>query len=253
MNSVLKRFGVLLLALILLMSSSGCGNRKNKKSAEDAPVPTVEAEEEQQPLQTPEIPSLVGGEEPSEKPESSEPTPTPEPENTVSPLAKNLFTVVNGEFLYMSITEEQFLEFADFFRRELNLHDAALAGLLSNLQGEAGFDPTRVGDGGDAFGICQWREARLEQLIAFCKEYELNPVSLEGQMKFLVYDLRENYILAYDLLRTVENNEQGAVQATYNFCAYYEVPADPEAVSRGREKMTKLLIYPALLEHRKDN
>ena len=40
----------------------------------------------------------------------------------------------------------------------------------------------------------------------------------------------------------------GPLQATYNFCAYYEAPADPGAESVEREEWTKLLIYPKLNE-----
>ena len=71
----------------------------------------------------------------------------------------------------------------------------------------------------------------------------------QGLIKWLnTHDLKHNYIYAYDQIRLCEDSEDGALQATYNFCAYYEVPADPGAESVEREEWTKLLIYPKLNE-----
>ena len=173
-----------------------------------------------------------------------EPTPTPTPEPTRMPM----FDIIDGRTIYLSITEEEFIEIAEFLRAGLSVNDAALAGILANLQGESGFNPHKVGDGGEAYGICQWQGPRLDQMVKYCEENSLSPVSLEGQLSFLVCDLINNYIYAYDQIRLCEDSESGALQATYNFCAYYEVPADPGAESVEREEWAKLLIYPKLNE-----
>lgn len=144
------------------------------------------------------------------------------------------------------------MEFADYFRRELALNDAAISGILANLQEESGFNPNKIGDLGAAYGICQWRGDRLNQMVKYCEAQKLNPVSMEGQLAFLVYYLKENYIYPYDLLRCSPDSEQGALQATYDFCAYYEVPSDPSQESQERERLTRLLIYPTLSENRKN-
>ena len=182
-----------------------------------------------------------------EKP-APEPTPTltPTPEPTPTPMP--MFDIIDGRTIYLSITEEEFIEIAEFLRAGLGVNDAALAGVLANLQGESGFNPNKVGDGGAAYGICQWQGPRLDQMVKYCEENDLNPVSREGQLSFLVHDLINNYIYAYDQIRLCEDSENGALQATYNFCAYYEVPADPGAESVEREEWTKLLIYPKLNE-----
>ncbi len=169
---------------------------------------------------------------------SPEPTPTPMP----------MFDIIDGRTIYLSITEDEFIEIAGILREGLGVNDAALAGILGNLQGESGFNPHKVGDDGGAFGICQWRGARLDQMVQYCEEHDLNPVSRDGQLSFLIYDLVNNYIYAYDQIRLCEDSERGALQATYNFCAYYEVPANPEEESLEREEWTKLLIYPKLNE-----
>ncbi len=175
-----------------------------------------------------------------QEPQGAAPTPAPTP----TPM----FDIIDGQLIRLSITEEEFIEISEFLREELNVNDAALAGVLANIEGESGFNPNKVGDMGDAYGICQWHGPRLDQMVEYCKENGLNPVSLEGQLRFLAYDLKEVYILAYDSIRLCEDSEAGAVRAAYFFCAYYEVPANPEEESAAREELTKLLIYPKLNE-----
>ena len=180
--------------------------------------------------------------QPTESVPESTPTPTP------TPTPMPMFDIIDGRTIYLSITEEEFIEIAGILREGLGVNDAALAGIMGNLQGESGFNPHKVGDDGGAFGICQWRGARLDQMVAYCEEHDLNPVSRDGQLSFLIYDLVNNYVYAYDQIRLCEDSERGALEATYNFCAYYEVPSNPEEESVAREEWTKLLIFPKLNE-----
>ena len=83
----------------------------------------------------------------------AESSPEPMPEPTPMPM----FDIIDGRTIYLSITEEEFIEIAEFLRAGLSVNDAALAGILANLQGESGFNPHKIGDGGEAYGICQWR------------------------------------------------------------------------------------------------
>ena len=100
-----------------------------------------------------------------------------------------MFDIIDGRTIYLSITEEEFIEISEFLRAGLGINDAALAGVLANLQGESGFNPNKIGDGGAAYGICQWQGPRLDQMVKYCEGNGLNPVSREGQLSFLVYDL----------------------------------------------------------------
>lgn len=172
--------------------------------------------------------------------------PTPEP--TPAPAPMPMFDIIDGQTIYLSITEEEFVEIAEILRAGLGVNDAAIAGIMGNLQGESGFNPHKIGDDGGAYGICQWRGPRLDQMVEYCEDHGLNPVSRDGQLSFLIYDLMNNYIYAYDQIRLCEDSERGALQATYNFCAYYEVPSNPEEESLEREEWTKLLIFPKLNE-----
>lgn len=171
---------------------------------------------------------------------------TPEP--TPAPAPMPMFDIIDGRTIYLSITEEEFVEIAEILRAGLGVNDAALAGIMGNLQGESGFNPHKIGDDGGAYGICQWRGPRLDQMVEYCEDHGLNPVSRDGQLSFLIYDLMNNYIYAYDQIRLCEDSERGALQATYDFCAYYEVPSNPEEESLEREEWTKLLIFPKLNE-----
>ena len=163
-------------------------------------------------------------------------------------LSQNVFTVVDGEIYWMCLSGGELAEHTAFLQEALDLSMAAAAGVLSNIQLESEFDPNRLGDGGAAFGICQWRGARLEQMVCYCLENDLDPGSLEGQMAFLVYDLKENYIYPYDLIRTVSDNADGAGEAAWYFCAYYEAPTDPDAAGQNAVELAENLYYPALLE-----
>ena len=113
-------------------------------------------------------------------------------------LSQCVFTIVDGEVYWMSLTEEELWEYSEYLKRELDINTAA--------------------------------------------------ASMDGQLAFLVHDLKENYIYPYDLVRLTPNSWEGAMDAAYNFCAYYEVPADPDAESAGRVELCDVLYYPALVD-----
>ncbi len=163
-------------------------------------------------------------------------------------LSQCVFTIVDGEVYWMSLTEEELWEYSEYLKRELDINTAAAAGILVNIQFESGFDPEKEGDGGDAYGICQWRGERKRQMVKFCLDNDFSPSSMDGQLAFLVHDLKENYIYPYDLVRLTPNSWEGAMDAAYNFCAYYEVPADPDAESADRVELCDVLYYPALVD-----
>lgn len=212
------------------------------ENEEPAGVPESESTADE----TGESPQLVS--ETAPLPQEDEAPPAPEAISTPAPAPMPMFDIIDGRTIYLSITEEEFVEIAEILRAGLGVNDAALAGIMGNLQGESGFNPHKIGDDGGAYGICQWRGPRLDQMVEYCEDHGLNPVSRDGQLSFLIYDLMNNYIYAYDQIRLCEDSERGALQATYNFCAYYEVPSNPEEESLEREEWTKLLIFPKLNE-----
>ena len=212
------------------------------ENEEPAGVPESESTADE----TGESPQLVSERAPL--PQEDGAPPAPEAISTPAPAPMPMFDIIDGQTIYLSITEEEFVEIAEILRAGLGVNDAAIAGIMGNLQGESGFNPHKIGDDGGAYGICQWRGPRLDQMVEYCEDHGLNPVSRDGQLNFLIYDLMNNYIYAYDQIRLCEDSERGALQATYNFCAYYEVPSNPEEESLEREEWTKLLIFPKLNE-----
>ena len=168
------------------------------------------------------------------------------------PSETGIFSLVDGEQYWISLNEEEIPEIADLLGEELELPTAAVAGIMANLQTESSFDEQKVGDLGAAYGLCQWRGPRLDAMVEYCDQQDLNPVSREGQLRFLIHDLQEHYIYAYDLLLTCNDTQQGAVEAAYYFCSQYECPSNPDEVSPPRELLAKHLIYPLLKELREE-
>ena len=122
-----------------------------------------------------------------------------------------------------------------YLTREMGLSSAAACGVLANIEYESGFDPTVWGDGGTSHGLCQWHSGRCTALSRFCRENDYDEDSVYGQMAYLRYELETGYpdVLAY--LQSVEDSAQGAYDAAWYWCYYFEIPAqrDVQANLRG--------------------
>ena len=123
----------------------------------------------------------------------------------------------------------------DFLVWEMDLNEAAAAGVISNLFFESSFLPDRYGDSGTSYGICQWHKVRFDHLRSWCQEHGYDYTTLEGQLHFMQYELTTSYPAVERGLRAVPNTAQGAYQAAYLWCKQYEIPADTEnkAIQRG--------------------
>lgn len=130
----------------------------------------------------------------------------------------------------------------DFCIKELGLNSAGACGVLANIEEESYFNPNLYGDGGNSYGICQWNLSRFTNLKNYCNKNGYDWKSLEGQLYFLKYELSNNkadtgYIL--DKLKSVANTAQGAYDAGYKWCYYFERPANKEAKSQSRGNKAK--------------
>lgn len=135
----------------------------------------------------------------------------------------------------------------DFCVKELKLNNAAACGVLANIEAESDFNPNLYGDGGDSYGICQWNCSRFDNLINFCNKNGYSWKSLKGQLYFLKYELTNNksdtgYII--DKLKSVGNNAQGAYDAGYDWCYYFERPANKAAKSESRGRKARDSYWP---------
>ncbi len=123
-----------------------------------------------------------------------------------------------------------------YMLENMGLNQAACAGLLANIKAESGFDPNAIGDRGTSYGICQWHNTRWNDLINYCDENGYDWTTLDGQLRFLEYELRNKYKRVWNYIISVDNSDDGAYDAAYYFCYKFEIPANTErvAVSRGR-------------------
>ncbi len=128
-----------------------------------------------------------------------------------------------------------------FVTEEMGLNSAAACGILANIEAESNFNLTTVGDKGTSFGLCQWHNTRYDDLKSFCLLRGYDYRSLEGQMNFMAYELKTSYQGVYNTMRNVPDTADGAYTAAYQWCYYYERPADLEGASlrRGRNAQFK--------------
>jgi hypothetical protein len=117
----------------------------------------------------------------------------------------------------------------------MGLNKAAACGVLGNIKQESSFNPNALGDNGTSYGICQWHNGRWTNLKNYCSKNNLDSTTLDGQLKYLEYELKNSYPGVYSTLKSVDNTAQGAYDAAYKWCTDFEIPANKyaEAVNRG--------------------
>lgn len=128
----------------------------------------------------------------------------------------------------------------NFLVTTMGLNPAGACGVLVNIEYESDFDPHCYGDGGTSYGICQWHQDRFSRLRSFCAANGFDYTTVEGQLHYLNFELKNYYPSVYDYLRNVPNTSEGAYNAAYHWCYYFEVPANREyqASVRGSRAMS---------------
>lgn len=134
--------------------------------------------------------------------------------------------------------ERQILEFAT---EEMGLNVAAACGILANIEAESNFRTGCIGDNGTSYGLCQWHNSRFQDLKSYCLLRGLDYTTVEGQLQFMFHELKTTYPGTYNKLLRVPNTSQGAYDAAWAWCIYYERPAGMEtsAAKRGRTAQMK--------------
>ena len=141
-------------------------------------------------------------------------------------------------------------EVFEFLVKKLKLNYAAACGVLANIVYESNFNPHAIGDGGTSYGLCQWHLGRYTALVKFCKEHDLSYGSVEGQMRYLEYELEHGYSHVLDYLRSVPNTAEGAFRAGYYWCFHYERPAYVYQQSNLRGNAAKNSYWPRFRNYR---
>ena len=113
-------------------------------------------------------------------------------------------------------------------------NDAAICGILANIQHESNFNPNALGDSGTSYGICQWHNTRWDRLKEYCSNNNLDSTTLDGQLSYLVWELQNNYPTVYEKMKSVPNTSQGAYDAAYIWTVDFERPANKETAGDRR-------------------
>ena len=123
----------------------------------------------------------------------------------------------------------------EYLTKTMGLSHAAACGILANIQYESSFDPHCLGDNGTSYGICQWHAERYTDLKNWCNNHGYDYTTLEGQLHYLEHDLKALHSGIYNHIKSVENSSDGAYDAGYHWCVYFEIPADKynKAIERG--------------------
>lgn len=135
-----------------------------------------------------------------------------------------------------------------FLTQNCGFNSAAACGVLANIECESNFNPNVWGDNDTSYGICQWHAGRLTAMQEWCNNNGYNWRTLNGQLNYLKKELSANnsqYLhngktINNYLKSKITNSADGAYQAGYYWCTYYEVPADIEgqSISRGNRAKT---------------
>jgi N-acetyl-anhydromuramyl-L-alanine amidase AmpD len=101
----------------------------------------------------------------------------------------------------------------NILKKTLGINTAAACGVLGNLMTESGFDP-KASNNGAHLGIAQWDSSyRYVSMKKYCENNNLSYTSLQGQIKYVCYEIKNSYKTTYDYLKQVANSENGAVLA----------------------------------------
>ena len=127
----------------------------------------------------------------------------------------------------------------------LGLSPAAACGIMGNIKAETDFRSDIVGMGG-SYGICQWLGPRLSALHSFCRSNGYDASTLRGQLYYMKHELDTIFPRVGEYLKKVPNTAQGAYDAGYYFCFYYEIPADRYGASYYRASVAKNTYWQEL-------
>ncbi len=100
------------------------------------------------------------------------------------------------------------------------LNKAAICGIMGNIWAECCFNVNETY--GSYHGLCQWGGSRWSACQSYCSKNGYNYNSVNGQLAFLVYELKNNYSGTYNSMLKVPNTTDGVYQAENIFRVNYE-------------------------------
>lgn len=130
-----------------------------------------------------------------------------------------------------------------FLTETLGYSGAAACGMMANIRAESGFYPGAY-NGAGAYGLCQWMGGRQGNLHWWCGSNGYDSDSLHGQLAFLDHEMKTLYPGVYNYLMSVDNTAEGAYDAAYYMCYYYEAPANRSGQGARRGSMAQHTFWP---------
>lgn len=96
------------------------------------------------------------------------------------------------------------------------ISDDGAAGIVGNLQQESNLNPATPGG-----GLAQWGGGRWTAMVVYVTSQGLDPESMDGQLMFIVYDLRTKYAGLLTQLNAATDPGTAATmfETTYELCS----------------------------------
>lgn len=101
-------------------------------------------------------------------------------------------------------------------------------GFAMNFADESGFNPTAVGDNGNAYGLAQWNGPRMASLNSFASQSGRAASDLNVQLDFLMHELQGPEAGAWSKIASAPDANSAAA-AVLN---YFERPAEVHRARR---------------------
>lgn len=105
--------------------------------------------------------------------------------------------------------------------QQLGYSPVSSAAIVGNLAAESKLNPNATGDNGTSHGIAQWHNERWRMMDQWTKQHGMDPNSLDGQIHYLDWELKNRYQGVYNQLR----NSNDLKSATAAFTTGFERPA----------------------------
>jgi hypothetical protein len=106
------------------------------------------------------------------------------------------------------------------FLIDKGLSVAGAAGIAGNMKIESNFKTAILGDNGTSIGLCQWHFERKDKLFSWAKQNGYDPVSTNGQLEYLWWELGTLFSKLKSDLKIIQD-PQGAA---YQFAKEFERP-----------------------------
>ena len=118
--------------------------------------------------------------------------------------------------------------------KKLGYNEAAACGIMANIRCESTFNPHAWNAGGGSYGLCQWTGGRYGRLQSWCRSNGYDYTTIDGQLAYLEFELKNYYSGVENYLRSVPNTADGAYDAGQYYCYHFEAPASRGSVSHYR-------------------